>query len=62
MLIRDSQWWAIREQFSNEDKAELNKSVTGETICPRGFCIELESIKEPLRTKLRDALNEARRK
>ncbi len=56
MLIRDSEWWAIREQFSEAEKDELNKSVTGETICPRGFCIDPETIAEPLRSKLQRAL------
>jgi hypothetical protein len=51
MLIRDSVWESIREQFSEDDKVELRKHVTGETICPRGFVVDTENIPEPLRQK-----------
>jgi hypothetical protein len=60
MLIRDTVWTAIREQFSEEEKAELRKAVTGEAICPRGFCVDVEAIPEPLRTKLTTALKGAK--
>jgi hypothetical protein len=60
MLIRETQWEAIRGQFSEEEKIELRKYVTGEAICPRGFCVDVESIPEPLRTKLTTALQGAK--
>lgn len=57
MLIRDTVWDAIRGQFSEEEKSELRLHVTGETICPRGFCVEGENIPDPLRTKFFDAVH-----
>jgi hypothetical protein len=60
MLIRDTAWETIRSQFSEEEKVELRKHVTGEAICPRGFCVDVEAIPEPLRTKLITALEGAK--
>jgi hypothetical protein len=57
MLIRDSIWDSIREQFSEEEKVELRKHVTGEAICPRGFCVDAESVPQPLQKKLMDAVH-----
>lgn len=57
MLMRDSVWDAIREQFSEEEKAEMRGHVTGEAICPRGFIVDADGILDPLRQKLLDAVH-----
>ena len=57
MLMRDSIWNSIRGQFSEEEKVELRKHVTGETICPRGFCMDAEAVPQPLQKKLMDAVH-----
>lgn len=56
MIIRDSKWSEIREQFTEEEKTELRKSVTGEAICPRGFIVDVENIEPVLRQKLTTAM------
>lgn len=56
MLIRDTAWSRIREQFSEEEKADLRKTVTGETICPRGFIIDATQLQSELNQKLSLAL------
>ena len=65
MLIRDGVWESIRERFSEDDKVELRKHVTCETICPRGFMVDAESIPEPLQStfmrEFQSATAEARR-
>jgi hypothetical protein len=60
MLVRDSTWTAIREQFSETEKAELRKAVTGETICPRGFSLEVTNLPAALAEKLGAAIKGAR--
>jgi hypothetical protein len=57
MLIRDSVWSAIREQFSEDEKAELRSHVTGETICPRGFVVDAENVPQPIQKKFLDAVH-----
>lgn len=58
MIIRSEDWERIRAQFSEPEKAQLRKAVTGETICPRGWCVEDERIPVPLFNKLYAALKE----
>ena len=40
MLIRMSDWERVRVEFSQAEKDNLNKAITGETICPRGLMID----------------------
>jgi hypothetical protein len=58
MLIRDTTWDRIRMQFTEDEKVELRKAVTGETICPRGFCLEPTQLPEALGNKLRTVMAE----
>jgi len=58
MLLRDMIWERIREQFTEEDKAELNKSITGSAICPRGLIIDTDRLPADLRHKLKEALGQ----
>lgn len=60
MLIRDSEWNKIREQFSDEEKSELRKADIGESICPRGTIIEATKLPLALRMKVAAAVGELR--
>lgn len=53
MYIRDSQWQDIRQQFSEEEKAQLREALVGETLCPRGFHINEDGMLTGLLAKLR---------
>ena len=52
MLIQDSVWEKIREQFSEEEKKELRQAVTNECICPPGMFIDLDKLDSDLKTKI----------
>lgn len=56
MLVRDSAWEKIRKKFSETEKIQLRKAVTGETICPRGFNVESTKTPPELWKKLVEAL------
>jgi hypothetical protein len=53
--IRDTTWNAIREQFTEDEKAVLRANVCGETICPRGLSVDLTGL-GPLAEKLSSAV------
>ena len=55
MLIADNTWEAIREQFSEEEKAAMRAVVQGQCICPRGVVIDEDGLDEALRQKLQAA-------
>jgi hypothetical protein len=57
MLLRDNVWEAIREQFTEEERVELRKFVTGVSVCPRAFVVDAESIPNPLQSKLTTAIH-----
>lgn len=59
MLIRLSDWNAVREQFDEADKIVLNDAITGETICPRGVVID-EKIAGEVGRKLKRLIHERR--
>jgi hypothetical protein len=42
MLLRMSDWEAIRGEFTAAEKRVLNEAITGEVICPRGCTLDLE--------------------
>ena len=52
MLITDYNWEQIREKFSESEKEELRRAVTGETICPRGFVIDESQVNDSIIEKL----------
>ena len=52
MLIRTSTWQLIREQFSEDEKSELNEAYAGETICPRGIVVDEQRLPLDVKTKL----------
>ena len=56
MFISDKRWEGIRDQFSEEEKAQLRKAVTGETICPRGFSIDETRLDVALEFKILQAV------
>jgi hypothetical protein len=56
MLIRDTTWSKIRELFTENEKMDLRKCITGETICPHGFIINENDLTTELRKKLKAAL------
>jgi hypothetical protein len=56
MLIRDEMWDRIRDQFTESEKAKLRATVTGTTLCPRGWTMDAEQLEEPLRNKLKTAI------
>ena len=56
MLIRDSDWEAIREQFSEDQKAALRASVQGQAICPKGFIIDETKLDVVLEFKITQAM------
>lgn len=60
MIIRSEDWEHIRARFTEEEKAQLRRAVTGETLCPRGWTVEDERIPAPLFNKLYAALKEPR--
>jgi hypothetical protein len=53
MIIRDTTWSRIREQFSADEKAALNKTITGHAVCPRGIAIDEDKLDVPLREKIK---------
>lgn len=55
MLITDTTWNRIREQFNEDEKAHLRAHITGETICPRGIVIEEGRLSAELAEKLKKA-------
>lgn len=58
MILRHATWEKIREQFTEEEKADIRIGITGEIICPRGWSVEIGNILEPTRAKFVAALNE----
>ena len=56
MLIRDSDWKTIHEQFSEDQKAALRASVQGQAICPKGFIIDETKLDVVLEFKITQAM------
>ncbi len=56
MLIRDTDWEAIRDQFSEDEKVELRKAIQGEAICPKGFIIDETKLNVALEFKITQAV------
>lgn len=52
MIVRNSVWEEIREEFSAEEMEALHRAWRGEVICPRGFVIHPEALEPALKEKL----------
>lgn len=61
MLIRDSVWEKIREQFSEDEKVKLREAITGEAICPKGVILDPDALDKALAAKLSAAMRMAPR-
>jgi len=61
MLLRDSVWDKIRDQFTEVEKEQLRRAVTGEVICPRGITIESAQTPAALWKKLVEAMQQSER-
>lgn len=57
MLIRTTCWSAIRDQFTEDEKAALRAATTGETICPPGITLDPIKLDAELEQKLTRAVN-----
>lgn len=60
MLIRETEWNQIRDQFSDEEKLDLRKADIGESICPRGTIIEATKLPLALQMKVAAAVESVR--
>jgi hypothetical protein len=52
MIIRQSIWEQIRDEFTSDEKAAMSRAFRGEMICPRGFILNPEELGAPLKEKL----------
>lgn len=55
MLLTMARWDAIREQFTEEEKKELNAAITGETLCPKGAVLDESLLRAELAEKIKAA-------
>lgn len=53
MLLRESDWNAIRNQFTDEEKDKIRHAITGEVICPRGWTVDTERLPVNIQSRLR---------
>ena len=53
MLIRLKRWEEVRHLFGEDERAELVKVQTGESICPAGIVIDEDRLTPELRLKIR---------
>ncbi len=60
MLIPDTTWERIREQFSDRERFDLRKAVTGQVLSPAGFIIEPARLDVALEFKIEQAMLEAK--
>jgi hypothetical protein len=52
MIIRQSIWEQIRDEFTSDEKAAMSRAFRGEMICPRGFIVNPDALEAALREKL----------
>jgi hypothetical protein len=55
MLIRETTWAKIREQFTEDEKQQLRDASNGQTICPPGTVVDEDRLGAELREKLKRA-------
>jgi hypothetical protein len=53
-LVRNSTWEKIRDFFDEDEKAELQMAVRGQTICPPGVIVDLDELHTALARKLNE--------
>ena len=59
--VYDTVWNRIREQFTEDEKDELRQNICGQTICPRGMIVDLAGLSPQLATKVRTAVEAAKK-
>jgi hypothetical protein len=59
VLIRDSIWEKIREQFSEDEKLNLRQAMIGQAICPKGVIIDPDILDVALEFKITAAVKNA---
>lgn len=52
MLLTMATWETMRENFSEEEKMQINVAICGETICPRGCILDVEKLGPELAAKI----------
>ena len=52
MLVLQTVWAQIREQFTADELQALRAAAVGETICPRGLHIDVDALDAALAEKL----------
>jgi hypothetical protein len=52
MYITGEKWDSVRDNFSEAEKQELRKANIGESICPRGFSLDLGQVSPALSGKV----------
>jgi hypothetical protein len=57
MLIRMSWWREVRSRFSEQERDQLHRACTGETVCPPGVIVDASALRPELRRKLEDLGN-----
>lgn len=55
MLLTMNTWEKIRGAFSEDEKADINAAIAGETICPRGCVLDEALMPAVLVIKLKAA-------
>ena len=55
-LVRMDRWREIRAEFTEDEKAALNRAIVGQTICPAGVTVDLTQLPDRLAAKLESAL------
>jgi hypothetical protein len=53
MLVAIKRWKEISYLFNQNEKNQLNKAITGETICPPGLAIDESKLDKQLLRKLK---------
>ena len=56
MLVRETVWEAIKDQFDSNEKYVMSQYIEGETICPKGAYLNEEKIGPVLTLKIKNAI------
>jgi hypothetical protein len=56
MILAMTTWGRIREQFSDDEKAQLNAAIRGEILCPKGVVLKETKMRPELLEKLKMAI------
>lgn len=52
MLVLQTVWLEIRDEFTHDEMQALRAAAVGETICPRGLHIDVDALDIALAEKL----------